>query len=116
MPIYYLYCVSLWRRTQVGKGRLCKSLIHQFESDRCLSKLLLTPGRSFFWLAREYQKKTDKVRLILYQTTSLQSTVYFLLPTIFYTTGFFLGLPRPRFTGVPSGITVASGCLALKKS
>lgn len=32
----YYWCI--WRRTQVGKGRLCKSPIPQFESERCLLK------------------------------------------------------------------------------
>ncbi len=32
------YYWAIWRRTQVGKGRLCKSPIPQFESERCLEK------------------------------------------------------------------------------
>ena len=86
MPIYYLYCVSLWRRTQVGKGRLCKSLIHQFESDRCLSKNLFHPGKGSFLFFRggipttkpqalswgDREKTGFRVRILL----SLDSSVF----------------------------------------
>ncbi len=33
-----LFFMSRWRRTQVAKGTLCKSVMHRFESDRRLSK------------------------------------------------------------------------------
>ena len=101
------------RRTQVGKGRLCKSLIHQFESDRCLLKARFRKKAGFFVIFKMLRDVYRGAVLFFAGRGMLAAGGYGCSGG---GSGFLRGLPRGRFTGVPSSATAGATVLFLRAS